>query len=522
MTRFKCSCLPLMVVLLLLIIYPAFSHPREPRKDCPPPTPKVPRKECKDCRPPTPKVPKKECKDCRPPTPKVPRKELSPPKQDPPPPEEPKQDPPPPEEPKQDPPPPEEPKQDPPPPQEEPKKDPPPPEEPKKDPPPPKTPKPEIDLPPEEPQKPTPFHNRFEGHFSAVIAFGDSYTDTGNAQELGSLTLTFKDTPESPYTNRLSNGRLVIDFITDSLGLPNIPPYQSTKANFTTGVNLAIAGATTVANDIFSKLARVFLWKGTPLGIMTEMDWYKKYQIEHLCKGLDKKQCEEKIKTVLFWVGEIGLNDFTRAVGSKIPLQTIARSSVTYTSELIRTLIRNGAKNIVVQGLPPLGCLPMDISLTPISLRDRSGCSLIINSAVIIHNQILQAKLELYRKLYPDVTIIYADSWKAYYEIVNNPQKYKIQEVRKTCCGSSMKPEDMNFNMQSFCGSSGATVCSDPSQYVSWDGIHPTETMNYHMTEQYIDHGCCQPPFDELMKKKPGQKSAPKPDQKPAQKPAPK
>lgn len=339
-------------MLVSLILYPAFAHkknhtpppPQDPSQTPPPldPKHKSPPRDPKDCPPP------RDRKRRSPPRTPPPQE----PKQDPPPPQEPKHDPPPPQEPKQDPPPPQEPKQDPPPPQ-EPKQDPPPPQDPKQDTPPPKDPKKDFP-PPDEPKKPTPFHNRFKGRFAAVIAFGDSYTDTGNAQFLGGLSISFSGSLSSPYgsttfgkgSNRLSDGRLVIDFITDSLGLPVLPPYQQTIANFTTGVNLAIAGATTVANDIFSKLARVFLWKGTPLGIMTELDWYKKYQIEHLCKGLDQKACSEKIKTVLFWVGEIGINDFSRAVGSKIPLKSIAKSSVTYTTELVRVHI---AYNIHIQ-----------------------------------------------------------------------------------------------------------------------------------------------------------------------------
>ncbi|KAK9060206.1 hypothetical protein SSX86_020910 [Deinandra increscens subsp. villosa] len=474
MRTFKCISLPLMLIFISLILYPAFAH----RKEKPPPqdpTQSPPEDPKQKISPPyDPNCPPdKKRKPKSPPKPKIP-----PPQDATPPPQDPGQSPPPPEDPKQNPPPPEDPKQNPPPPQ--------------------------------EPQKPTPFHNRFKGRFSHVCAFGDSYTDTGNAKFMGSLTVSFSGSLSSPYgsttfgkgSNRLSDGRLVIDFITDSLGLPVLPPYQQTIANFTSGVNFAIAGATTLANDLLSKLARAFLWKGTPLGIMTELDWYKKYQIEHLCKDLDQKGCAEKMKTVLFWVGEIGINDFSRAVGSKIPLKSIAKSSVMYTIELVRTLIRNGAKNIVVQGLPPLGCLPLDISITPLSLRDRSGCSTIVNAAVIIHNQILQAKLELYRKLFPDVTIIYADSWKAYFAIVNDAKKYKIQEVNKTCCGSTVKQDDMNFNIQSLCGSSGTSICSDPSQYISWDGIHPTESMNLHMTDQYINQGCCHPPFEELMKNK--------------------
>ncbi|KAM0003595.1 putative carboxylesterase [Helianthus debilis subsp. tardiflorus] len=360
-----------------------------------------------------------------------------------------------------------------------------------------------ISPPQDEAQRPTQFHNRFKGHFSAVYAFGDSYTDTGNAQTMGSLTPSFSDSKSSPYgTNRLSDGRLVIDYITDSLGLPVLPPYQSTTGNFTHGVNFAIAGATALAGDLLSKLARFFLSKGAPLSVMTQLEWYKKFQKEHLCKELDQKACAEKLKTALFWVGEMGINDYSRAVGSKISLPSIAKSSAAYTIELVRTLIQSGAKHIVVQGLPPIGCLPVDVSVTPLNVRDKSGCSPVVNGAVMIHNQLLQAKLDSYRKSYPDVTLIYADSWKAYYAIVNDPQKYQILETQKTCCGTTLKPGDMNFNILSLCGSAGATICGDPSQYISWDGIHPTESMNSHMTDQFINNGCCHPPFEELMKNK--------------------
>ncbi|KAJ0763352.1 putative carboxylesterase [Helianthus annuus] len=368
-----------------------------------------------------------------------------------------------------------------------------------------KPPRDSIPIPPpqDEAQRPTQFHNRFKGQFSAVYAFGDSYTDTGNAQSMGSLTPSFSDSKSSPYgSNRLSDGRLVIDYITDSLGLPVLPPYQSTTGNFTHGVNFAIAGATALAGDLLSKLARFFLSKGAPLSVMTQLEWYKKFQKEHLCKELDQKACAEKLKTALFWVGEMGINDYSRAVGSKISLPSIAKSSAAYTIELVRTLIQTGAKHIVVQGLPPIGCLPVDVSVTPLNGRDKSGCSPVVNGAVMIHNQLLQAKLDSYRKSYPDVTLIYADSWKAYYTIVNDPQKYQILETQKTCCGTTLKPEDMNFNILSLCGSAGATICGDPSQYISWDGIHPTESMNSHMTDQFINHGCCHPPFEELMKNK--------------------
>nr|GEW58296.1 GDSL esterase/lipase At3g48460-like [Tanacetum cinerariifolium] len=456
MTKFRYLSFPLVILFEFFLVFPALAHlPPEcvpphdghhkpPPSEKPPPVPKPPPSEKP---PPVPKSP--------PPSPVPKSPPPSPVPKSPPPSPVPKSPPPPvPISPPNDPkpkPPPNDPKPKPPPNDPKPKPPPiqtPPPSEPTPKPPPSQPTPPEDPKivpphePPEEPQKPTTFHARFKGRFTAIFAFGDSYTDTGNAKYLGSLVLSFMGSLSSPYApNRLSDGRLVIDFITDSLGLPVLPPYQSTSSNFTNGVNFAIAGSTTLARDLLSKLARVFLQKGTPLGVWTQLDWYKKYQTEHLCKGLDEKACSDKLKTALFWVGEIGLNDYSRAVGSTIPLRAIAKSSVAYVTELVKVLIKAGAKNIVVQ-----------------------------------------------------------DSWKAYYAIVNNPQKYKITETHKTCCGASGPQNDMNFNLESLCGSSGTSICDDPSQYISWDGIHPTESMNEHMTDQYINHGCCQPPFEELMK----------------------
>lgn len=141
----------------------------------------------------------------------------------------------------------------------------------------------------------------------------------------------------------------------------------------------------------------------------------------------------------------------------------------------IQTVIRSGAKNIVVQGLPPVGCLPVDVSSTPENQRDKTGCSSLINGAILIHNGI--------------------------FTIISNPTKYQFQETHKSCCGFSGQKSDLNFNLQSICGSSGTSVCQDPSKYINWDGIHPTEAMNYQMTDQFFNQGCCQPPFQELMKK---------------------
>ncbi|XP_024989776.1 GDSL esterase/lipase At3g48460-like [Cynara cardunculus var. scolymus] len=510
---------------------PVDPNPKTPPVDPNPKTPPV------DPNPKTPPVdpnPKTPPVDPNPKTPPVDPNPKTPPvdpNQNPPPPEDPKKKSPPPQDPKKKTPPPQDPNQKPPPtepdqkpPPTEPNQKPPPtkpdqkppPTEPNQKPPPtepnqkPPPTNPNPNSPPEPPQKPCPFQDRYKGHFTAVYAFGDSYTDTGNAQYMGGLTLSFSGSLSSPYgsttfgktSNRLCDGRLVLDFVTDSLGLPTLPPYQSTSSNFTNGVNFAVAGSTSLAGDMISKIVRHFLWKGSLLGVWTQIDWFQKYQRSHICMGLDPKACANKLSTSLFWIGDIGITDYSRAAGSTLSLSNIAKSSVGYTIQILRTLIRAGAKNIVVQGLPPVGCLPIDASICPLRQLDKIGCSTIINGGIIIHNDILKHKLNLYRKLFPDTNIIYADYWNAYYAIVDNPQKYQFQEVHKTCCGAaSGKSGNLNFNLQSLCGSSGTSVCNDPSKYINWDGIHTTEAMNLQVTDLLLNQGYCQPSFEQVVKK---------------------
>ncbi|KAI9096335.1 hypothetical protein K1719_026054 [Acacia pycnantha] len=93
--------------------------------------------------------------------------------------------------------------------------------------------------------------------FTSIFTFGDSLTDTGN------LYFSSQPPPPNPCfhhpygktyyhqpTGRCSDGRLIIDFIAESIGIPLVKPYLSIKnekeknLNKEEGVNFAVIGAT--------------------------------------------------------------------------------------------------------------------------------------------------------------------------------------------------------------------------------------------------------------------------------------
>ncbi|KAK6160320.1 hypothetical protein DH2020_003701 [Rehmannia glutinosa] len=336
-------------------------------------------------------------------------------------------------------------------------------------------------------------NGNYKGCFSKVYAFGDSDTDTGNAHFLGANI-------QGEIKVNISS-RLVVDFLCDALSLPPVCPYKDPSANFKDGVNFAISGSTALSPDYFSrKNVSSLIWKGVPLSFQTQIDWFNKYLNQS--KGNGKSTGKFDTDNSLFWIGGMGGSDYTSVLGPSVSLHSLAEISVKNVRKLLQTLLANGAKYVVVQGLPPVGCLPFHMSLCPLHNLDRMGCAATINAGIMTHNQILQWELEKLRKTYPKCSILYADAWNAFLTIAMNTKKYQIEEPFKACCGCGAGK--YNFDKNRLCGASGTSVCKDPHKYISWDGIHFTEAMHKHLADLFFNQGFCHPSFDQLVKIKKG------------------
>ncbi|GKD12638.1 GDSL esterase/lipase-like protein [Tanacetum coccineum] len=125
------------------------------------------------------------------------------------------------------------------------------------------------------------------GCYTSIISFGDSLADTGNLKQLStksdgdSLHFLFPPYGETFFhkpTGRFSNGRLIIDFIAETLGLPLIPPsLGSYVANNVTGlgqgVNYAVAGGTALEPSFLETKGVYHSRENASLG--TQLGWFK-------------------------------------------------------------------------------------------------------------------------------------------------------------------------------------------------------------------------------------------------------
>lgn len=183
------------------------------------------------------------------------------------------------------------------------------------------------------------------GSFKKIYAFGDSFTDTGNTHSFtGPGAYQYVSNP--PYgrtffhhpTNRYSDGRLVIDFLTEVLSLPFLPPYHQMGADKSHGVNFAVAGATAIENGFFVR--NNITSSSTSQSLETQLSWFEQSLESQGCINLSTtpQQCKEAFDEALIWFGEIGVNDYAYSVGSLVSTETIRQLAIKSATEFLRVI----------------------------------------------------------------------------------------------------------------------------------------------------------------------------------------
>ncbi|KAI3818431.1 hypothetical protein L1987_12238 [Smallanthus sonchifolius] len=320
------------------------------------------------------------------------------------------------------------------------------------------------------------------GCYTSVISFGDSLADTGNLKQLASDYNQVVRFFLPPYgenffnqsTGRCSNGRLIIDFLAESLGLPLVPPFlqdngSDNKEAFKHGVNYAVAGATALdPRGIVDPLANTSL--------VIQLAWFKQ-SLPSICGNYSN--CRNFIGQSLILVGEIGGNDYNypllmgksiEEIESLVPL--VIDTIISATNDLIEM----GAKSLVVPGNFPIGCSAKYLTFCGSEDEEYdpiTGCLIRLNEFAKYHNKLLQAKLNQVQELHPNVNIIYADYYNAAMPIYRFPYKFGFTNgALKACCGGEGR---YNVDLSVRCGDASAIVRDEPDTYVSWDGMHLTE-----------------------------------------------
>ncbi|ERM93993.1 hypothetical protein AMTR_s00136p00069360 [Amborella trichopoda] len=318
----------------------------------------------------------------------------------------------------------------------------------------------------------------------AIITFGDSAVDVGNNDYLPTI---FKaDFP--PYgrdfvnrspTGRFCNGKLATDITAETLGFTSFPPaYLSSQAS---GKNLLIgANFASGASGYYDKTAYLY----HAISLSQQLEYYKEYQGK-LAKIAGAAKAKSILSNALYILSE-GSSDWVQNYYIDPLLNKIYTPDqfsdflVGIYSSFIQDLYGLGARRIGVTSLPPLGCLPATITLFGFGSNQ---CVSRINSDAQNFNKKLKAATSSLQKKLPSLKIAVFDIYTPLFDLAKNPSKSGFAEARKACCGTGI------IETSFLCNPKSPGTCSNATQYVFWDSVHPSQAANQVLADSLIVQG---------------------------------
>ncbi|KAA8515187.1 hypothetical protein F0562_018366 [Nyssa sinensis] len=306
-----------------------------------------------------------------------------------------------------------------------------------------------------------------KNNVTCILVFGDSSVDPGNNNYISTATKSnFPPYGKSFFngrpTGRFSNGRLATDFIAEALGYGNIIrgflDPQINKEDLLHGVSFASAGSG--YDDLTANLSSV-------LPVSKQLEYFLHYKI-HLRQLVGEEKAEEIIRNAIFLIS-MGTNDFLQNYGIE-PIRSKQFTLEQYQNFLISCMFRDikamhhlGARRLVVVGVPPFGCMPLVKAL-----KDASKCDESSNQLAFSFNSKIKEKLATIKKIF-GIKYAYVDIYNTIQSAIHNPKRYGFTETSKGCCGSGV------IEFGDTC--KGLSTCADPTKYVFWDAVHPTQQM---------------------------------------------
>ncbi|KAK3163603.1 hypothetical protein QOZ80_1AG0005820 [Eleusine coracana subsp. coracana] len=348
-----------------------------------------------------------------------------------------------------------------------------------------------------------------------MYVFGDSLVDNGNNNNMLSLAranyrpygIDFREGPPGRFTN----GRTMVDFLSDMLGLrpPLLPPYATAApADLPRGVNFA-SGASGIRPETGNNLGGHY-----PLS----------EQVDHFRSAVRDMSSTPRFRgnatrlaaylgRCIFFVG-MGSNDYLNnyfmtdyyTTAQQYDPQAYASLLLADYAAQLAELYALGARKFVVAGVGNIGCIPYELARmddddqpsdpsTPSDDGDngivisigggggdsnsnqkpttqQQGCNDTINSAIGIYNKGLQSMVRRLnngsaQQKMRGARLVFLDTVHTGKDLA----AHGFTVLDRGCCGVGRNNGQITcLPLQ--------RPCDDRDQYVFWDAFHPTEAAN--------------------------------------------
>ncbi|KAK3027426.1 hypothetical protein RJ639_042066 [Escallonia herrerae] len=322
-----------------------------------------------------------------------------------------------------------------------------------------------------------------DGYNCKVVQFifGDSLSDVGNNNKL-TMSLARANLPfygidfgNGMPNGRFTNGRTVADIIGDKMGLPRPPafldPSLSEDVILANGVNYASGGGG-ILNETgglfvqrFSLYKQIELFQGT----------------QELIRAQIGTPAAEKFFQESQYVVAHGSNDFINNYLMPVYSDSWSYNDQTFISYLMETLQGQlkmlhslGARKLMVFGLGPMGCIPLQRVLST-----SGDCQHRTNKLALNFNQAGSKLLEDLSSNLPNASYQFGDAYDVVNSVITNPSQYGFSNADSPCCSfGKIRPALTCIP--------ASTLCKDRSKYVFWDEYHPSDSANELIANELI------------------------------------
>ncbi|XP_071697878.1 GDSL esterase/lipase At4g18970-like [Rutidosis leptorrhynchoides] len=312
-----------------------------------------------------------------------------------------------------------------------------------------------------------------EPQVPCYFIFGDSLVDNGNNNGIASLAradyLPYGIDFARGSTGRFSNGKTVVDTITEHLGFDEyIQSYANASGrDILRGVNYASAAAG-IRDETGRQLGARISFSGQVNNYVTTVS-----QVVSILGSVNA--AANHLKRCIFSIG-LGSNDYLNNYFMPDYYDTSRRYNVKqYADDLIkrytkqiRILYNYGARKFVLNGIGMVGCTPNALAQHS---KDGSTCVTKINLANQMFNHRLVSLVDNFNQNLADARFIYINSYAIFQDLIDQRHKYGFKVTNAGCCGVGRN------NGQITC-LPFETPCSNRNKYIFWDAFHPTEAVN--------------------------------------------
>ncbi|KAK7262984.1 hypothetical protein RJT34_30567 [Clitoria ternatea] len=243
-----------------------------------------------------------------------------------------------------------------------------------------------------------------------------------------------------------------------------LPPYLDPNLkieDLLTGVCFASAGAG--FDPVTNELASV-------LSIEDQLNMFKEYKGKLIAAVGEEKTSLILADSVI--IISMGSNDISGTYFLS-PYRRIMYNIEDYTTMLVNAssnflqeLYNLGARRIGVLSLGPVGCVPMQRTIS--GGKDRK-CVESVNQASRVYNSKISSSIVALSQSLPDARLVYLEIYDEFNHVMEHLSQFGFEEGSKQCCGIA------NLEVGPFCNSFALKICEDASKYVFWDSYHPTE-----------------------------------------------